>query len=130
MAEAILKNKNISGLEVKSAGVFAMDGTPASSHTQKVLEEENIQHLHQSSALSQELVDWATYIITMTKGHKESVIGMFPEVSGKVFTLKEFADDDANGDIVDPFGGSLELYRKTYKDIDDSIIGMLRKLKL
>lgn len=127
MAEAILKSKNISGIEVKSAGVFAMNGAPASLHAQKVLQEENIHHTHQSSTLSKELVDGATYIFTMTEGHKETIISMFPEAKEKTYSLKEFANND--GDIMDPFGGSLEIYRKTYKDIYESIEGMLLKIK-
>jgi protein arginine phosphatase len=128
MAEAILKSKNISGIEVKSAGVYAATGVPASQHAQKVLEEQKIDHHHQSSALTRELTDWASFIFTMTAGHKDSIVRMFPGVKEKVFTLKEFVGHDVDSDIMDPFGGSLEIYRKTYRDIDENIEKMMEKL--
>ncbi|MDF1508222.1 low molecular weight protein arginine phosphatase [Robertmurraya sp. DFI.2.37] len=128
MAEAILKSKKIPEMEVKSAGVYAMDGAPASSHVQRILEEEGIEHVHRSSMLTKGLVDWASYIFTMTESHKRSVLSMFPNSEGKVFTLKEFAGEKINSDIHDPFGGSLETYRKTYIDISENIKKIIEKL--
>jgi len=128
MAEAILKNKAISGIDAKSAGVYAISGMPASEQAQKVLEEQHISHAHQSSSLSNELVDWATHILTMTEGHKEAVINMFPKVKEKTYTLKEFAGHTADVEIMDPFGGSLEIYRQTYHEIQENIEEILKRL--
>lgn len=128
MAEAILKSKNIAGVDVKSAGVYAANGIPSSQHAQKVLEEQSINHMHQSSPLTSELVEWATYIFTMTESHKETVVSMFPSVKGKTFTLKEFAGNKFDTDIIDPFGGSLEMYRKTYSDIYEQIEKIVKKI--
>lgn len=128
MAEAILKSKNLTGVKVKSAGVYAANGIPASQHAQKILEEQMITHSHQSSSLTKELVDWATYIFTMTEGHKDAVVGMFPGEKAKIFTLKEFAGNEGDWDIIDPFGGSLEMYRMTYKDIYENIEKLLKKI--
>lgn len=129
MAEAILKSKNIPGVEVRSAGVYAENGYPASQNTQQVLQEEKIDHQHQASVLTKGLINWATHIFTMTEGHKESVIRMFPEVKEKTFTLKEFAGHETDWDIIDPFGGSLEMYRKTYKDIRENIDTIIERLQ-
>ncbi|MGG0716133.1 low molecular weight protein arginine phosphatase [Robertmurraya massiliosenegalensis] len=128
MAEAILKSAKIPGLEVKSAGVYATNGAPASLHVQQILEEERIDHSHQSSMLTGEMVDWSTYILTMTEGHKQSVLSMFPSAQGKVFALKEFAGQKINSDIHDPYGGSLETYRKTFTDIRENINKIIEKL--
>lgn len=128
MAEAILKSKNIAGIDVKSAGVYAANGVPASQHAQRVLEEQSISHAHQSSTLTSEMVEWATYIFTMTDSHKEAVVGMFPGAKGKTFTLKEYAGNEVERDIIDPFGGSLEMYRKTYLDIYENIEKMVKKI--
>ena len=114
MAEAILKSMQIPGVEVRSAGVFAIDGSDASINTRKVLEEKEISHSHRSSMLTPELVEWATYILTMTSGHKQTVISMYPEWGG-TFTLKEFAGASENLDINDPFGGSIEITGKHMK---------------
>ncbi|WP_102273607.1 low molecular weight protein arginine phosphatase [Cytobacillus massiliigabonensis] len=130
MAEAILKSRNLPGIEVKSAGVYAMDGSAASENTRKVLAENGILFdSHQSSMLNDELVNWTSYIITMTASHKAAVISMFPETAGKTFTLKEFAAGNSNGDIADPFGGSIEHYRQTYNEMNDMIIKMIQRLQ-
>ncbi|WP_077215073.1 low molecular weight protein arginine phosphatase [Bacillus dakarensis] len=129
MAEAILKSKGIPGIEVKSAGVFAANGASASQHTQTVLKEQNITHDHRSSMLTEESVNWATYILTMTWSHKDSINNMFPMAAGKTFTLKEFAEGDSYGDISDPFGGPLELYRQTYKELHDIIDKIIKKIE-
>ena len=94
LAESLLKNMNLPGVEVKSAGTFAPNGSEASINTKMVLEEKGIQHHHKSSMLTEELVQWADHILTMTVGHKTTVIDLFPKAEVKVLTLKEFAGID------------------------------------
>jgi protein arginine phosphatase len=134
MAEAILKSKAIDGVEVKSAGVFAINGSPASAHAKTVLGENNIPENHSSAYLTEEELEWATYVFTMTEGHKTAVLSKYPHASEKTFTLKEFAENNpAPQDIVDPYGGSLDLYRETFEDIHraiEKIIGRLENERL
>ncbi|WP_370223533.1 low molecular weight protein arginine phosphatase [Cytobacillus sp.] len=127
MAEAILKSKSLPGVEVKSAGVFAAEGSGASTNTKSVLEEHGIPLQHQSSSMNEGLIDWATYILTMTAGHKNTVLSMFPDAVGKTFTLKEFAG--APGDIIDPYGGPVEIYRNTFKDLTEAIEQILDRIQ-
>ena len=127
MAEALLKSKQLPYIEVKSAGVFAMDGSDASEHVKTVLAEKGVGINHQSSLLRKEHVDWATYILTMTEGHKYHVTSRFPEAIGKTFTLKEFISREA-GEISDPFGGSVEVYRETRKELDRLIEQLIGRL--
>ncbi|HZG59019.1 MAG TPA: low molecular weight protein arginine phosphatase [Anoxybacillus sp.] len=128
MAEALLKNKNLPDVEVKSAGIFAMDGSDASEHAKTVLAEKGVECVHQSSMLTKEHVEWATYILTMTEGHKQHVISRFPEAQNKTFTLKEFVLGKS-GDIFDPFGGSVEMYRQTREELEQLIEQLANKLK-
>lgn len=121
MAEALLKKMNLTDVEVRSAGVYAVNGSPSSIHAQKVLDEQKIPHDHHSSMLTDTLVAWSTHIFTMTKGHKEAVISRFPNAESKTYALKEFAKLDGNLDIVDPFGGSIEEYRGAFLDIQEAI---------
>ena len=121
MAEALLKKMNLPGVEVRSAGVYAIDGNASSINAQKVMDEQNIPHNHQSSMLTDTLVSWSTYIFTMTNGHKEAVISRFPNSGSKTYTLKEFAKLDGNVDIKDPFGGSVEEYRSAFLEIQEAI---------
>ncbi|GKU83678.1 low molecular weight protein arginine phosphatase [Niallia sp. NCCP-28] len=129
MAEAILKAKKIKNVEVKSAGVFAIDGEEASYQAQEVLAEKNIGYFHRSALLTNELIDWATYVLTMTVGHKSTILAQYPSSIRKTFTLKEFAFENIEGDVLDPFGGSVEQYKRTFEELDLLIQSMMDKLE-
>jgi protein arginine phosphatase len=129
MAEAILKSKQLPGVKVKSAGVYAANGGEASVNAKIVLEEHNISHNHRSSTLTRDDLDWATLILTMTQSHKALILGQFPQVGEKTFTLKEFAEEEYNLDVSDPFGGNEQIYREAFNEIHESIEKILKKLR-
>lgn len=128
MAEAILKNKNIEGLEVRSAGIYADYGSEASVNAKKVLEKNNITHSHQSSPLTKDHLDWADCILTMTASHKFAILQQFPETAAKLFTLKEFIGETVDHDVSDPFGGSVDIYEGTYQELECLIEKAIEKL--
>ncbi|MEK5521296.1 low molecular weight phosphatase family protein [Heyndrickxia sporothermodurans] len=130
MAEAILKNKKLQNISVKSAGIFAVDGHNASQQAMVVLEENNIEHSHTSKMLTEEDIQWATLILTMTESHKSSIIESYPFAKEKTFTLKEFVNGKGdNIDVGDPFGGSVEMYRTTFLELSDLIEKAIEKIK-
>jgi len=129
MAEAILKNKQLPGVEVKSAGVYAPNGADASANAKTVLEENNISHDHRSSMLTRDEIDWATLVLTMTQSHKGLVMNQYPYAADKIFTLKEFAEETGNLDVADPFGGNEQIYREAFKEIQKSIERILDKIR-
>lgn len=132
MAEALFQQlKSSEQLEAKSAGVYAMDGINATGNTIEALKEKGIEINHQSSNLSNELVDWATIILTMTNNHKQAVIDLYPHAGRKVYTLTEYVAeaDDLVMDITDPFGGSLHIYRQTVADLEVLIKALLKKIE-
>ncbi|WP_340372484.1 low molecular weight protein arginine phosphatase [Peribacillus sp. FSL E2-0218] len=130
MAEAILKNKNLPGVEVRSAGVYASAGQGASMHASHILVENDIVHNHRSKPLTKEEMEWATHIFTMTQGHKAVIISGHPNMIDKTFTLKEFVlDDKYDRDIIDPFGGSEGIYRETFKELQDLIEKLVMRLQ-
>lgn len=126
IAEIILKSKQLPHIEVKSAGTLAIDGHDMSPNAAIVLEENNLTHQHKSTMLSHEQVEWATHILTMTAGHKSSVIGQYPQAKNKTYTIKEFLGE--GGDIIDPFGGATEVYRETYTELEHLISKLIKKL--
>lgn len=130
MAEAILKSKAIPGLEVRSAGVYAATGQSASRFAQEVLSDAAIHHEHQSKQISSEEIEWATHILTMTESHATAIRNYFPESVGKVFTLKEFAEEGSSGkDVLDPYGGSKVDYYNTFIELKNLIDSFVNKLK-
>jgi len=121
MAEALFRAKvEGQGVEVKSAGVAAYDGQPASQHALQVLRDRGILHQHQSQRLHDELVSWADVILTMTLHHKELIHTFFPEAVEKTFALHEFVGNGSK-DIGDPFGGGLDTYQRCAIEIDEAL---------
>jgi protein-tyrosine-phosphatase len=136
LAEALLKEKR-PDFEVKSAGVDALAGMSASEGTIQVLRGKGIELDHRSSLANEELVSWADIVLTLTERHKRQLIKQLPNFIDKIFTLKEYgfeADVESPGqlmpslDISDPFGGSLDVYKKTATEIDKAIDKFLKKL--
>ncbi|WP_462410227.1 low molecular weight protein arginine phosphatase [Neobacillus sp. Marseille-QA0830] len=128
MAEAILKNKNIDGMEVKSAGIYAANGSEASANAKQVMDKNKIPHDHRSTLLSVSEVDWADLILTMTTSHKFAIQQQYPRAINKVYTLKEFTGEDYDHDVMDPFGGSVGVYEQTFQELDRLIDQALEKL--
>lgn len=129
MAEAILKSKQLPGVEVKSAGVYAPNGSEASVNAKIVLEEHGISHDHRSSTLTKEDIDWASLVLTMTQSHKGLIMSQYPYAADKTFTLKEFAEEKGNLDVADPYGGNEQIYREAFKEIQKSIERILDKIR-
>jgi protein-tyrosine-phosphatase len=97
MAEALLrklaKERGLQ-IEVSSAGVAATEGVPISRYAAAVLHEHDIDDVITSRPLRLDVVQESDLILTLTQGHKQHVLHIFPEVVGKVYTLKEYAEDD------------------------------------
>lgn len=132
MAAAILHSKNLNKVEVRSAGIYATDGVPMSMNAQAVLQEMNLSTEHASKHFSQEDAEWADVILTMTNNHKQTIVQLFPEAANKTFTLTEFIDKPQLGDVVDPYGGNVTIYKNTFNQlqqyIDEAIIRMREEL--
>ncbi len=119
MAEAIVHSRELDGVEVRSAGIYATHG-PLSVNAREVLDEQSIEFSHVSKPLDSHVVEWAELILTMTHSHKMMLMQYYPEAATKLYTVKEFAEG-STGDISDPFGGSLHDYRKTFKELEQLI---------
>lgn len=84
-------------LEVRSAGVTALDGAEATEAAVRVMEEKGIDHRsHRSRAVSRDLVEWADLILTMTSDHRKMMAQSYPEAADKLYTLKEYVLPDAD----------------------------------
>lgn len=145
MAEAILKdllekNPGSRDIVVSSAGLFAQDGEPPTIETQFALEREGIK-LEENGAtyVEDEVLEEADLILTMTEGHKLMIEDRKESgyYDGKLFTLKEYTGDfkedggegeDGDLDISDPYGGSMEVYQKIFREIFREIEILVKKI--
>ncbi|PYF07531.1 low molecular weight protein arginine phosphatase [Ureibacillus chungkukjangi] len=127
MAEAILRSKNLEEVQVKSAGIYAMEGGEISENAKAVLEQEQISFSHITSQVKQEDIEWADLILTMTLAHKNMILLSFPNAQGKTFTLKEYVVPFSSKDVSDPFGGDIATYKQTYLELNRLIDELLMK---
>lgn len=97
MAEGMLRKLADSrglALEVRSAGVAAVEGMPISRHAEAVLRDQKIEGNFTSKPLSPELADWADLILTLTLSHKQYALRQYPHAADKIYTLKEYVEND------------------------------------
>lgn len=81
-------------VEVRSAGVAATTGMPISHHAEAVLRDHDVRGPEHSTQLNADLIGWADLVLTLTRGHKQHVIQVFPDSVHKTYTLKEYVEDD------------------------------------
>ena len=127
LAEGILKSKNLPGISVRSAGVYAMNGGPISGHSQQLLDENGMTASLTSKKFTMQEAEWADLILTMTSSHKEILQRMIAGESYKVFTLKEYVGE-SEFDVQDPYGGNSLAYQQTFDELSTLIDVLARKL--
>jgi len=113
-------------ITVLSAGVAAGDGYPASNNAiSAMLDEQCDLKPHCSTQISQEILNNASLVLTMTDKHLRTVKAICPKANA--YTLCEYAGEGSN--ISDPFGGNLEIYRQCAAQIKQLILSSLVRLK-
>ncbi len=121
MAEAIAAHKT--DWEVRSAGVVAMAGDPASHNAMLVMEAKGIDlSSHEAAQVDEDLLNWADLILTMTRQHANVLTSRFPACSAKVHTLLGYAGAHENENVEDPFGGDIAAYESTAEAIETAIL--------
>jgi protein-tyrosine phosphatase len=112
LAEAELERK---GINVISAGSFAMPGARATPQGVEALREMGIDLTrHRSRPLSVELIHQADWIYGMGRSHVQAVRALVPSAADKAQTL------NPDGDIEDPIGSDVGVYKE--------LAGQLRNL--
>ena len=119
IAEGIMK-KNCPLWEVSSAGVSAFKGDFASVNAIKVCDDMGIDiENHRARLVDREILEDADVVLTMTLSHKAVLGNMFPEFMEKIFTIGEYSGE--NKDVSDPFGGSCDVYKNCFLEIEEMV---------
>jgi len=114
------------GVIVASAGISATMGGRPSPHAVEVLRARKLDlSLHESQPLNEQLVRHADLILTMTRGHRQAIIGQWPSAAGRTQVLRE---DEA--DVADPVGGPAELYERCADQIEAELKHWIPRLEL
>lgn len=125
MAEIILKDKfkknGITDVLVKSAGIGYEEGSKITVNARKALNSVGLKATgFRAKQLTKKMLDKSDLILCMTENHKRALKN-FP----RVYTIAEAVGVE---DIPDPYGQSLEIYKKTLKAIDKACELILKNI--
>ena len=114
------------GVVVASAGIAASEGGHPSREAIEILRERGIDlSKHRSQPLQAQMVRHADVILTMTQGHLDLVLAEWPEVADRASRLRE-----NEGDVADPIGSPVEVYRQCAAQIDEALKKQIQRLDL
>lgn len=122
MAEAIARRlasaRGMADLEIGSAGTGAVSGTPASDGALLVALEHGLDlGSHRSRLATREIIADADLVLTMGESHAQRIAEMGG--GGRVSVLPDYATSGAvRENVSDPFGANLEVYRRTFAELE------------
>jgi len=134
MAEGILKKileeKNQISVFVRSAGMMAIDGIPATTGAILTMAEMGIDiSFHKSTKVRTGLLRESDLILVMERYHRDTILHLDPTVQRKVKLLKEYINSSPiDMDIQDPLGSSLEVYRICAQEIKNCVLNFAKEL--
>ena len=87
---------------------------------------------HRATNIRDSKIKEMDIILCATNSHKGTILYIYPELKGKVFTMKEYAQIDKNGedlDIKDPWGYNMDVYLNCVDEIYECIDKTIKRLK-
>ncbi len=113
---------------VTSAGTWARDGQPATSHMVTLLADRGLDlSAHRARTVNHHILRAADLVLVMTRNHAEALRLEFPDQAHKIYVLSEMLGGEPY-DIEDPFGGTLDDYRRCVAELDDTITNGLERI--
>lgn len=134
MAEAICKDiiardevLGRLGIRVSSAGTMKLNSAPATTEAIQVMTERGLDiGGHRSRIINRDILDAHDLILTMENAQKGRIVAEYPGTRDKVFLLSEYAG--ASGDIIDPIGEDINVYRSRATEIEKYLRIILARL--
>ncbi len=129
MAEALLRREvegRLNAPLVSSAGLVVLFPEPCNPKAEETCKKYGLDISGQiAKPLVQKDLDDNTLVLTMTAEQRFRVMS---HVEGKytIFSIKEFVGEQ--GDVSDPYGGSLEVYDECFNELSRLIKEVARKI--
>ncbi|GAA0177750.1 low molecular weight protein arginine phosphatase [Clostridium sediminicola] len=131
MAEGIFsvlaRNKK-ANIRVSSAGISAISGSLATENAAMILKSRLGIDVYEREAvqLTREHMVENTLILTMTDYIAGVLKNNFPQHIEKIYSFKEYIGE--KGDVVDPYGGNIFIYEKTFDILTEKMDLIIKKL--
>ncbi|RME71144.1 MAG: low molecular weight protein arginine phosphatase [Verrucomicrobia bacterium] len=121
----------LKSLEVKSAGIAAMDGAPASPNAIEAVRKVGLRlDTHRATSLTRDLVDDALAIYCMTESHRQVIQMRFDPPPKHLYLMREFvARDPADADIPDPVGQAIAAYEAARDAMVEAIPSLIEHVR-
>lgn len=112
---------------IGSAGTLGLTGRESPPEVHEVMAELGLDTTeHRSRPLSRSLIDHAHVVIVMEERHGDHVIDKAPHAESKIIYLGDYMA--AQGDVPDPIGGSVEVFRDSRDRILEGLQTLLPRL--
>jgi len=117
IAEAIMQDRfKLEDILIESRGLVVLFPEPVNPKTEEVLSLAGLTSgEHMSKPLGQEDFDERTLILTMSQEQQEKIYSEYNNPVN-VFALRAYLG--AEDDVFDPYGGTLEDYKKCYEQLN------------
>ena len=113
--KAIAEKNGETAYEIYSRGICAAEGEGVSEFSEMSAKEMGVDISdHISTQLTADDISDADFIITMTNEQSAFLKYELKKYADKIFSVSEYA---GTKDITDPYGGTLEFYKKCSEDI-------------
>lgn len=130
MAEAIFNSIcDIDDVKAVSAGLSVFPGSKTSLNCAMIVNESLKLDISNRNAvqLNPFIIEEVDLVLTMT-GHIRDILRDTNETyANKIYSLGEYIGNDV--EISDPYGGSVDIYRKTFLELKSNLEVLIRKLK-
>lgn len=116
---------------ISSCGTHAINGEKSTNNAILAMKEYSVDlSNHRSTNVRDIDIENYDLILCMTTQHKENIIYLYPKLKGKVYTLKEYVDNnDEYKNIDDPWGFDINVYKDCAKEIVDNVDKLIEKIK-
>lgn len=130
MAEEIFnKLINSSDIVAQSAGITIVPGSFVTEKSAELIKEELNVDVKDKQAiqLNDSMIKNSDIILTMTNYGRDFIKENYPNYKNKVFSICEYAG--VKGEVTDPYGSTISVYQKIYKELEGVMPLLIDKLK-
>jgi protein-tyrosine-phosphatase len=127
----MLEEARRADIRVLSAGTGAPAGLEPTPEVREIMKQVGVDvSASRSKPLTADLIKAADLVIVMGENHRQRVLSMSPEAAGKVSLLKKFSSkpEERGLSLPDPIGSPLPVYQKIFRDIKDSLQGLIQRI--